>query len=754
MSSATSPRTYKTVLDAYNGYHQVPLDKESVKLTTFITEFGRYQYLRVPQGHTSSGDAYTRQYDDIIADVPRKHKITDDVLLDDTGIEASFWHAFDFLVLCWKNGVTINPTKFLFARRDVDFVGFHVGWDNYRPSDDMLRSIKEFPMPEQPSLSDIRAWFGIVNQLAPYLVSAPLMSPFRDLLKPSNATKGKKVYWDEQLNSVFEETKQIICKVASEGLAYFDTSKVTAVITDWCKIGIGFLVKQKHCDCKEIVNHKSLCCEDGWKLAFCNSRHTLPSESDYAPIEGEALAVSWALRKGRMFLLGCPKFNVITDHQPLIKILDDKSLGDIENPRLVKFKERTLAFNFDIHYVEGAKNHANVFSRYPVNVPDREDIDLANEMNHTMLVNASISAESILITLEAVSEAGSKDPQYQTLLATLKGNNFANSQCNEKGIIREFHNVRDRLSIINNVIMYMFQDGKPRIVIPRELRSLIIDNLHAANQGSTSMAARARQSVYWPGMDRDIQQHASDCRDCRGIAPSPPPEPLIMTDPPEYPFQQVVADLFEKEGYQYLAYADRLTGFVELGYFSSSVPSSAIINTLREFFQRWGVAEEISLDGGPNLSFKEVKDWLKSWGVKIRPSSAYYPQSNGRAEVAVKTLKRLLQGNTGSKGTINTDNVAKALLQYRNTPLRDVNKSPAQLALGRDLRDGIPVARERYKVDLNWAHYLRERERKMFQHNKDLSEKSSMSRNLKQLVKGNAVLCQNSRTKKWDKSGV
>ena len=105
MSSATSLHnipSHKTVLDAYNGYHQVPLDKESVKLKTFITEYGRHQYLRVPQGHTSSGDAYTRRYDDIIADVPRKHKITDDVLLDDTGIEASFWHAFDLLVLFGK----------------------------------------------------------------------------------------------------------------------------------------------------------------------------------------------------------------------------------------------------------------------------------------------------------------------------------------------------------------------------------------------------------------------------------------------------------------------------------------------------------------------------------------------------------------------------------------------------------------------------------------------------------------------------
>ena len=41
------------------------------------------------------------------------------------------------------------------------------------------------------------------------------------------------------------------------------------------------------------------------------------------------------------------------------------------------------------------------------------------------------------------------------------------------------------------------------------------------------------------------------------------------------------------------------------------------------------ITEEISLDGGPNLSSKEIKDWLENWGVTIRPSSAYYPQSNG-----------------------------------------------------------------------------------------------------------------------------
>ena len=92
------------MLDAYNGYHQVPLDEGGSKLTTFITEFGRFQYLRVPQGHLASGDAYTRRYDDIISDVPRKHKIVDDVLLYDKGIEEAFYLCLIICICVLKMG--------------------------------------------------------------------------------------------------------------------------------------------------------------------------------------------------------------------------------------------------------------------------------------------------------------------------------------------------------------------------------------------------------------------------------------------------------------------------------------------------------------------------------------------------------------------------------------------------------------------------------------------------------------------------
>ena len=62
----------------------------------------------------------------------------------------------------------------------------------------------------------------------------------------------------------------------------------------------------------------------------------------------------------------------------------------------------------------------------------------------------------------------------------------------------------------------------------KKLRHQIVLNLHTANQGYTSIIARARQVVYWPGMDRDINNHVELCPHCREIAPSKPNDPLYL----------------------------------------------------------------------------------------------------------------------------------------------------------------------------------------------------------------------------------
>ena len=214
----------------------------------------------------------------------------------------------------------------------------------------------------------------------------------------------------------------------------------------------------------------------------------------------------------------------------------------------------------------------------------------------------------------------------------VKQNNFAKTLSLEEPLVKEYYNVRDRLSIVNGMLMYSFEDGVKRTVVPKACRQQMITNLHAANQGSTNMSARARNTLYWPNMDKDIRIHVESCSTCRENSPTKSKEPLEMTPPPEYPFQKTVADLFEEAEEYYLAYVDRLTGFAELAHFPTSTSSYHIINTIREFFHRWGVTEEISLDGASNLKSSEIINWLEKWGVKVRRSSAHYPQSNGRAE--------------------------------------------------------------------------------------------------------------------------
>ena len=58
---------------------------------------------------------------------------------------------------------------------------------------------------------------------------------------------------------------------------------------------------------------------------------------------------------------------------------------------------------------------------------------------------------------------------------------------------------------------------------------------------------------------------------------------------------------------------------------------------------------------------------MKVWGIKHRQSSAYNPQSNGRAEVGVKSMKRLLMKSTDADGNLDTDAVMRGMLQICNT---------------------------------------------------------------------------------------
>ena len=215
--------------------------------------------------------------------------------------------------------------------------------DSLKPAQQMLQSIREFPTPTV--ISGIRSFFGLINQGSYAFSMTETMTPFRDLLKPCTP-----FYWDETLLKLFNDAKTEITQQIVNGVRMFDKSRITCLATDWSKTGIGYFLSQKHCNCVDIT---PTCCRGGWKLVLAGSRFTKPAESRYHPVEGEALAVAYALHKTRYYIQGCKQLIVATDHRPLLKIFGDRNLEDISNPRLLNFKEKALQYKFEMVYVPG-----------------------------------------------------------------------------------------------------------------------------------------------------------------------------------------------------------------------------------------------------------------------------------------------------------------------------------------------------------------------------------------------------------------
>ena len=89
-------------------------------------------------------------------------------------------------------------------------------------------------------------------------------------------------------------------------------------------------------------------------------------------------------------------FKVLTDHRPLVPIVNKKSLQDIENPRLQRLRELLMPYNFCATWRKGTQhNIPDALSRHPVDSPSSPDED------ETLQVGSLVT--------RIVAEAQSKD---------------------------------------------------------------------------------------------------------------------------------------------------------------------------------------------------------------------------------------------------------------------------------------------------------------------------------------------------------
>ncbi|KAI5720612.1 hypothetical protein M8J77_009432 [Diaphorina citri] len=242
--------------------------------------------------------------------------------------------------------------------------------------------------------------------------------------------------------------------------------------------------------------------------------------------------------------------------------------------------------------------------------------------------------------------------------------------------------VKEELSMYNGMLM-----KGHCMVIPRSLRKEILNKIHEGHQGITKCRRRASDSVYWPGLSDQIQQLVTNCPECIELRQNNR-EPLLPSPVPNNAWERVGIDIAEINKKQYLVMVDYYSSYIEVLRLNS-MRSSEIIDKCKVVFARFGIPLEVRSDNGPCFASNEFLTFAKNYGFKLITSSPRYSQSNGRVENAVKCVKKLMTKN---------DDPFLGLLAYRNSAIYPGGYSPAELLMGRRLRDTLPCLLEDRQV--------------------------------------------------------
>ncbi|KAJ8266788.1 hypothetical protein GJAV_G00134700 [Gymnothorax javanicus] len=197
--------------------------------------------------------------------------------------------------------------------------------------------------------------------------------------------------------------------------------------------------------------------------------------------------------------------------------------------------------------------------------------------------------------------------------------------------------------------------------------------------GVTKCRERAKQTVWWPGLSNQLNDMVLKCRTCIQERTNVK-EPLMPTQMPGRPWQSLGADLFTLEGKDYLLIVDYFSRFIEITQLSPT-RSTDVVMHVKSIFACHGIPQVFVTDNGPQFSGSHFQTFAADYGFKHVTSSPRFPQSNGEAECAVQTVKRLLKKSSDPY---------RAFLAYRATRLQN-GYSPAELLMGRRLRATVPA---------------------------------------------------------------
>ena len=662
-----------SVLDAKNGFWHVELDDESSYLTTFATPWGRYRYLRMPFGVSVAPEEFQRRLHEALEGLDGVRVIADDMLVFGEGAtveEATIDHDRNLTALlerCRAKGVKLNREKVQLRKPEVPYMGHVLSADGLKADPAKVEAIQGMPTPDDKK--GVQRLLGMVNyvqKFAPKL--SEVTTPLRQLIRDDT-----EFVWEDAVHGkALNDVKQILSEAPV--LRYFDDKLDTVVQCDASEHGLGACLLQ-----------------EGHPIAYA-SRSLTETEVAYAQIEKEMLAIVFAMSHFDRYVYG-RKVTVESDHKPLESICK-KSLQSAPK-RLQRMMLRLQRYDFEVQYKRGAEMYlADTLSRASLPLrgsphKDQEQVLGVAERSPTereaeyidMLMFLPVS-DQMLARIQKETDADAEMENLKTVIR--KG--WPETKQEVPANIQDYFPFRDELTLQDRVVL-----KGDRVVIPPSLRQEMKERVHSSHIGIQGCLRRARESIYWPGMSRELETYMAQCETCNTHAMEQQREPLISHEIPSRPWEKVGCDLFELNGRDYMVTVDYYSNFFEVDrLYNKRGPE--VIHKLKSHFARHGIPDTFVSDNGPPFNSREFKTFTDRYEIEHVTSSPGYPRSNGKAENAVKTAKRIM-----TKALDSGSDPYLALLDWRNTPTEGFDSSPMQRLFGRRTKTLLPTSRRLLK---------------------------------------------------------
>ena len=505
-------------------------------------------------------------------------------------------------------------------------------------------------------------------------------------------------------------------------LQYFDPDMHTFIFVDASKHGFGAIL----CQGSDI---------DSIHPVTVASRATSPAESRYPQIDLEAMAIDFALRRFRFYLVGGPQSTIITDHKPLVPIFNDSRRGSIRSERI---KLRNQDIDYVVTYQKGKLNMSDYFSRHavPLNLLNKEILTETDE-HSKLLYNLSTCPYTKAIPKDLIVKHTDED----NTLTQLKYAIYLGYCPAEAESLKPYRKIFNELSIDDDGII--LRDS--RVVLPEVLQELSIQNAHeGGHPGMDRLKSRIRAYYWFPNLDNLVEECVKSC-ECQLYTRDRLKNPITSAPTPELPWKNVSVDLFgpmPKDDHV-LVIRDNLSKF-PAAEIVNSTSSKHVIPAMDQIYTNFGTPDVHKTDSGPPFNGETFKKYSEDNNIKHKRIPPHHPQGN-EAETFMKPLAKAMKLAHHNK-LDKKQELRKFIKEYRMTPHTSTGFAPGDVML----RAGFNTGEQRKPPPNDIIKQVQQADATSKAKNNEYVN-SKRFRKRRTLVQGDMILAKNfTRTKKFD----